>query len=97
MMKRSLPSSLISWPEYLPNRIWSPALTSSGTRVPSLSHAAAADGDDRAALRLLLGAVGDDDAADLLLAFVEAVDDDPVVQGSNIHEVLQVLLTGAGG
>ena len=36
MIRYSMPSSLISWPEYLPNRIVSPALTSSGTRLPSL-------------------------------------------------------------
>ena len=56
-----------------------------------------AGGDDRAPLRLLLGAVRDDDAADLLLAIVETVDDDAIVQGSNVHEVLQAVLTGTGG
>ena len=35
MMRYSSPSSLISCPEYLPNRMRSPALTSSGTRLPS--------------------------------------------------------------
>src|SRR5205823_1222175 len=35
MMRYSWPSSLISWPEYLPKRIRSPAFTSSGTRLPS--------------------------------------------------------------
>ena len=35
MMRYSSPSSLISWPEYLPNRMVSPALTSSGMRLPS--------------------------------------------------------------
>src|SRR5580765_2937435 len=35
MMRNSSPSSLISWPEYFPNRMRSPDLTSSGTRLPS--------------------------------------------------------------
>jgi len=39
----------------------------------------AAGGDDRALLRLLFGGVRDDDAADLLFAFLKAVDNDPVV------------------
>ena len=37
MMRYSSPSSLISWPEYLPKRIVSPALTSSGVSLPSFS------------------------------------------------------------
>ena len=40
---------------------------------------AVADGDDLALLRLFLGGVGDDDPADLLLAFFEALNDDAVV------------------
>ena len=40
----------------------------------------------RALLRLLFGAVRDDDPADLLFAFVEAVNDDAVVQWSNVHD-----------
>src|SRR5579862_9273546 len=35
MMMYSVPSSLISLPEYLPNRMRSPALTSNATTVPS--------------------------------------------------------------
>src|SRR5207344_2082166 len=35
MIRYSTPSSLISWPEYLPKRIVSPAFTSSFTRSPS--------------------------------------------------------------
>src|SRR4029453_15040729 len=37
MMRYSLPSILISWPAYLPNRMVSPALTSSGVTLPSFS------------------------------------------------------------
>src|SRR5262245_2866447 len=35
MIRYSSPSSLISWPEYLPKRMRSPAFTSSGMRLPS--------------------------------------------------------------
>ena len=38
MMMYSMPSSLISLPEYLPNRMRSPTLTSSATIVPSSSR-----------------------------------------------------------
>ena len=40
---------------------------------------AGADGDHFALLRLFLGRVGDDDPADLLLAFLDALNDDAVV------------------
>src|SRR4030095_10720387 len=38
-----------------------------------------------ALLRLFLGGVGDDDPADLLFAFVKALDDEAVVERSDIH------------
>ena len=43
-----------------------------------------AGGLDGAALGLLLGGVGDDDPADLLLALVLALHEDPVVQRTNL-------------
>src|SRR5439155_7870748 len=46
---------------------------------------ASAGGDHFALLRFFLGAVGDDDPADLLFAFLEALDDDTVVERSDIH------------
>ena len=49
---------------------------------------ALADGDDLALLRLFLGGVGDDDAADLLFAFFDALHDDAVVQGTDLTFVL---------
>ena len=61
----------------LPNRIVSPAFTSSGTR--SASPVCRADSDDLALLRLFFGAVGDDDSADFLFALVDTLDDDAVV------------------
>ena len=39
MIRRSSPSSLTSLPDHLPNRMRSPALTSSGMRLPSSSRA----------------------------------------------------------
>jgi hypothetical protein len=83
MMNRSLPSRRISWPERHP--------------APVFRDPAVAGGDHRAALRLLFGAIRDDDPADLLFAVVETVNDDAIVQRSNGHEVLQTVLGGAGG
>jgi len=44
---------------------------------------AGSGGDDLALLRLLFGRIGDDDAADLLFCFLDALDNDPVVQRSD--------------
>ena len=43
------------------------------------------DGEDLALLRLFLGGVGDDDPADFLFAFLDAADDDAVVERSDFH------------
>ena len=69
----------------------SPALTSSGDARAVVLDLAGADGDDLALLRLFLGGVGDDDPADLLFAFLEALDDDAVVQRSDVHAVCSVV------
>jgi hypothetical protein len=42
-------------------------------------------GDHLAVLRLLLGGIGDDDRAGSLRRFLEALDENPVVQRSDIH------------
>ena len=63
-------------------------MTSSATRLPSSFDLAVAGGDDLALLRLFLGGVGDDDPADLLFAFLDALDDDAVVQRSDVHALL---------
>ena len=85
MISRSSPSILTSVPDHLPNSTRSPAFTSSGMSLPLSSRAPGPDGDDLAFLGLFLGGVGDDDAAlGLLLAF-EALDHDPVVQGTKRH------------
>ena len=96
MMRYSSPSSLISWPEYLPNRMVSPALTSSAMRLPSSLTLPAPDGDDLALLRLFLGGVRDDDPADFLFAFLDALDNDAVVQRSDVHALYSVCREGLG-
>ena len=85
MINSSSPSSFTSVPDHLPNRMRSPALTSSGDELALLVAGAGADGDDLALHRLFLGGVGDDDAAGGLLLGVEPADHDPVVQGTELH------------
>ncbi len=85
MMRYSLPSILISWPEYLPNRMVSPALTSSGVFLPSLSGLPAPTATTLPCWGFSLARVGDDDAADLLFAFLDALDEDAVVQWTQLR------------
>ena len=85
MMRYSSPSILISWPEYLPNRIGVAFLDVERRDLAVLLDLALADGDDLALLRLFLGGVRDDDPADLLFAFFDALHDDAVVQGTDLH------------
>ena len=79
MIRYSSPSSLISWPEYLPKRMRSPALTSSANAPAVVLDFAVADGDDFALLRFFLGGIGDDDSADFLFPFLDALNEDAVV------------------
>ena len=60
----------------------SPSLTSSGDALAVLVGLAGADGDHLALLRLFLGRVGDDDAADFLFFFLDALHEDAVVERS---------------
>ena len=53
----------------------------------ALFERAAAGGDHRASLRLLLGGVRDNDSAALLPTFFVATDDDSIVERSDIHKV----------
>mgnify|MGYP003694080349 CR=1 FL=1 len=78
MMRYSSPSSFTSLPEYSPKRIRSPCLTAEGRFFAVLGHPAGPDRDHLALLRLLLGAVGNDDAAVLLLVLGEALDEQAV-------------------
>ena len=85
MMRYSSPSSLISWPEYLPKRMRVAGLDVERDALAVVLDLAGADGDDFALLRLFLGGVGDDDSADFLFAFLDALDNDAVVQRSDVH------------
>mgnify|MGYP003693942269 CR=1 FL=1 len=62
----------------------SPALTSGRCRVPS-SLTLPAPAAITCLAAAFLGRVGNDDPADLLFAFVKALDDDAVVERSDIH------------
>ena len=88
MMRYSSPSSLISWPEYLPNRMSVAGLDVERDALAVVLDLAVAGGDDLALLGLFLGGVGDDDPADLLFAFLDALNDDAVVQRSDVHAVV---------
>ena len=63
MIRRSSPSMRTSVPDHLPNSTRSPALTSRAGQLAALVAGAGADGDDLALLGLLLGGIGNDDAA----------------------------------
>ena len=84
MISSSSPSILTSVPDHLPNRMRSPAFTSSATSWPCFVAGAGADGDDFAFHRLFLGGVGDDDAARGLFFGGQPPDHDPVVQGTEM-------------
>src|SRR5213592_2370104 len=83
-IRYSLSSSFTSEPEYFPKRILSPPLTSRGIFFPSC-HLAIAHGDDLALLRLLLGRVRDDDPALFHFLLLESLDENAVVQRTNLH------------
>jgi len=58
-------------------------------RDGALVALALADGDDFALVRLLGRGVGDDDAAGGLALFFDALDDDSVMQWTDLHTGLQ--------
>ena len=70
---------VMSEPEYLPNRMRSPALTSGLDAFARLEQLPAADGLDGGLLGLLFGAIGNDDPALALLAFFQSMDENTVV------------------
>ena len=95
MMRRSSPSILTSVPDHLPNSTRSPSLTSRANELAALVAGAGADGDDLALGGLLFRGVGNDDAAFGLVFAFEALDHDPVVEGTERHVVF--LRCGAAG
>ena len=70
MIRSSWPSILTSVPDHLPNSTRSPTLTSMG-QLAGLVAAARADGDHLALGGLLLGGIGNDDAAGRLLLGID--------------------------
>ena len=86
MMSSSCPSIFTSVPLHLPNRTLSPFLQIDRDELAALVAGAGTDGDDLALLRLLGGRVGDDDAAGRLGLAVDALDDDAVMQRTELHE-----------
>ena len=59
-----------------------------GDELAALIASAGADGHDFALGRLLLGGVGDDDAALGSFLGLDALDDDAVVKRTKLHDVL---------
>jgi len=53
--------------------------------VPVLVETAVADGDDLALLGLLLGRVGEDEAAGGLLLLLDGADDQTIAEGLELH------------
>jgi hypothetical protein len=84
MISSSSPSILISVPDHLPNRTMSP-LEVDRDELAALVAAARADGDDFALHRLLLGGVRNDDATLGLGVFFNPLDDNAVVQRTELH------------
>ena len=82
-----MPSTFTVVPEYLPNRMRSPTLTSSGSDLAVFVLLARADGDDFALVRLLGGVVGDHDPAGGLAFVLEPLDDHAIMQGTDFHHV----------
>src|SRR5439155_65290 len=85
-MRYSLSSILTSEPEYFPKRILSPAFTSRDL-LALVGDLPVAHGDHLRLLRLLLGGVGNDDPAPFDLLLLEPLDEDAVMQRTNLHGV----------
>ena len=68
----------------------SPCFDVEGDALAVLVGLAGADSHDLALLRLFLGRVGDDDAADFLFFFLDALHEDAVVERSQSHVLLSV-------
>jgi hypothetical protein len=73
MIRNSSPSSLISVPEYLPNRMRVASLDVERKYLALVVGLALADGDNLALLGLFFGGIGDDDAAADALALFDTL------------------------
>ena len=85
MIRRSSPSILTSVPDHLPNSTRSPTLMSIGMSLPASSRPPGPTAMISPCARLLLGGVGNDDAAGSLLLGIDALDDDAVVKRTEFH------------
>ncbi len=88
MIRRSSPSIFTSVPDHLPNSTRSPTCEVDGDELAGLVAPARTDGEDLALRRLLLGGVGNDDAALGLFLGIDALDDDAVVKRTKLHDIL---------
>ena len=88
MIRYSTPSILTSVPDHLPNSTRSPTLRSIGIKLAVIVATAGADANDLALLRLLLGGVGDNDAAGGLRFGINTLDNDAVVKRAKFHALL---------
>ena len=79
MMRCSSPSILTSVPEYLPNRIRSPALTSRGMSFPVLGHFTLSNSNDFAFLGFLFRGVRDNNSPLCLLLLFQSLHNDSVL------------------
>ncbi len=84
-MRYSSPSTLTSVPPYLAKMTLSPTFTSRAHALAVVEELARTDGDHLALLGLLLGGVGEDDAARGLLFLLDDLDDDAVAQRLECH------------
>ena len=86
MTRSSSPSTFTSVPPYLPNRILSPTLRSSGRTDAVFQNLSLAHRDDLALDGLFGRGVRDDDSASRRTFFLEPLHDDAVVEGANLHD-----------
>src|SRR5207244_9730211 len=82
---RSSLSILNSWPEYLPKRTLSPAFHAHRLKLPVLAGLAGANSDDFTHRGLFCGGIRDHDAAGGLTLFLEALEDNAIVQWKQFH------------
>ena len=81
-------------PEYLPEQHFVAGLHVHRGRLSVVEPLAGTRAHDLAALRLLLGGIGNDDAAFHLFAFFAAADYDTVTQGLQRHDWFSLLIAG---
>ena len=91
MIMYSLPSILMSEPEYLPNRMRSPALTSSGISLPSSSRLPLPTATTSPSCGFSLAESGMNSPPILFSLVFDPFDHDAVVERSNVHSSTSIL------